>query len=112
VGAVVCVDVVVGTAVVGGGVGETGIAEVCADGVAAETPKAVSADEAKYEPDPAKLAVIVYGPGTGGVHISLYIPLMSVVVVPMTYVLLLGSDTLRVTGTPVAFVGLGCCSYR
>src|ERR1039458_9131515 len=39
-------------------------------------------------------------------------PLESLVVEPICLVLLLESITLIVTGTPVAFVGAGCCSYK
>src|ERR1035441_9352421 len=38
-------------------------------------------------------------------------PLESLVVEPICLVLLLESITLIVTGTPVAFVGAGCCMY-
>ena len=53
----------------------------------------------------------VYAPGMSGVQFSAYVPLASLVVVPMVLKLLFASMTLRVTVTPVVFAGAGCCWY-
>lgn len=88
--------VVVGDGVVGDDVGDdTGDAvgtEAC-EGVdvgtteaagASETPMDVVAYDGQYALVPSNEAVTVYSPGTGGVYIMWYKPLMSVVTVPIS----------------------------
>ena len=60
---------------------------------------------------PAKFAVAVKLPEIVGLYVKVYMPLASVVAVPMLYVLPLESVTLIVTGTPVKLVGCACCWY-
>ena len=56
--------------------------------------------------------MILYSPGIGGVHIFMNLPLVSLVTVPISCVLPLGSIAVSFTGTPVAFVGIGFCMYK
>jgi len=83
------------------GVGETS--------AGASAPIAVWAYEAKYAPEPAKVAMTVYLPGMSGVHCKLYWPLVSVVAVPISLKLPFASITLSTTSTPIASVGLVNC---
>lgn len=50
---------------------------------ASETPKAASEYDGQYDSVPPKLAMTVYFPGISGCHRKLYLPLWSVVAVPM-----------------------------
>ncbi len=75
-----------------------------------ETPIAVSAEEPKYESDPANVAVIVYAPCDEGVQIVLNIPFTSLMTVPMSVGLPLASVAVSFMGTPCALVGFCFCS--
>ena len=55
-----------------------------ADGVG-PTPMAVTADELPYDSVPANVAIMVYFPSTGGVHIVLNSPFMSLVTMPTSW---------------------------
>src|SRR3990170_2531273 len=52
-------------------------------GAASDTLRAVSADELKYDFEPANVAIIVYSPGISGVQVFLNIPFESLVTSPM-----------------------------
>ena len=65
------------------------------DALFASTATAHCAVDGPYELEPAKLAVMVYSPGTGGVHLRLNRPYALLVTVPRSSVLLLGSKAVK-----------------
>lgn len=76
------------------------------------TPMAVSADEGKYDSEPSKDATILYVPSLGGVHMVAKTPLVSDWAVPMGMLLPSEATAVKVTVTPVAFVGFGLIRWR
>jgi hypothetical protein len=58
---------------------------------------------------PAKVASTVYLPGISGFQFSAYVPLVSVVVVPISLKLPFASTTFSVTSTPTAVDGRVNC---
>ena len=78
IAAIMAISVVMNGASVGSG-------SIVAPGdFASSTPIAVSAYDIQYDCEPSNVAIIVYSPGTGGSHISLNIPLASLVTVPIS----------------------------
>ncbi len=68
-----------------------------------------SAYDGQYDSEPANVAMTVYEPSISGVHVRLYMPMLSDVAVPIGLKLPFESITFRETCTPVVFVGLAFC---
>jgi hypothetical protein len=81
---------------------------------AGPTDKPVSAHELPYELLPAKVAVILYKPSVEGVYSIWWLPLISLVALPMSIALPFVSIANSVTGTPVTvklcqYPSIECC---
>lgn len=78
--------------------------------------KAVSSHEPKYDPLPSNVAVILYMPAFCGVHSIAYLPLESLVAVPISVTELSELMANSLTGTPLGdgglFIRVAFCPYR